>query len=581
MTDSTHHLHAHRRGAAAGDVLVPARRSRRTPRRPASTVETRDISLAGRIIAQLPRPPRRGPADRRRARRARRAGQDARGEHHQAAERLGLDPAAQGRRSPSCRRRATRCRTTRTTPKTDEEQGLRARYDKVKGSAVNPVLREGNSDRRAPAVGEELRPQAPAPMGAWSADSQDQRRHDGRRRLPLQREVRRSSPADDTLTHRAGRPTTAARRCCASRVPVLAGEVVDATVMRGRRAATSSSPTQIARAKAEGVLFSVHLKATMMKVSDPIIFGHVGAGVLPDVFAEYGDDARRGRPVGPNDGLGGDPRRAWRRCPNGAEIKAAFDAELADGPGAGHGRLRPAASPTCTCPSDVIVDASMPAMIRTSGHMWGPDGDEADTLAVIPDSQLRRHLPGRHRRLPRARRLDPATMGSVPNVGLMAQAAEEYGCHDKTFEIPADRHRPGRRRAPATSLLEHDGRARATSGAPARPRTSRSATGSSSPSPGPAPPATPAIFWLDETRAHDADLIEKVAAPTCPSTTPTGLRDRDHVARSRRPRTRWSASASGEDTISVTGNVLRDYLTDLFPILELGTSAPRCSRSCR
>jgi isocitrate dehydrogenase len=327
---------------------------------------------------------------------------------------------------------------------------------------------------------------------------------------------------------------------------------------------------QIRRAEDDGVLFSVHLKATMMKVSDPIIFGHAVRAFFPQLFVEYGETLAAAG-LSPNDGLGAILNGA-ESLPDGEAIKAAVQARLAEGP-----ELAMVDSDrgitNLHVPSDVIVDASMPAMIRTSGHMWGPDGQEADTLAVIPDSSYagiyqvvlddcRAHGA-----------FDPATMGSVPNVGLMAQAAEEYGSHDKTFEIPAT----GQVRVldqDGTVLLEHTvaagdiWRACQTKDVPIRDWV-RLAVERARAS------GVPAVFWLDADRAHDAQLIEKVNA-YLPEHDTEGLDIRvlkptDAIAFS------LERIRKGEDTISVTGNVLRDYLTDLFPILELGTSAKMLS----
>ena len=314
-------------------------------------------------------------------------------------------------------------------PQSDEDRSVRARYDKVKGSAVNPVLREGNSDRRAPLSVKNYARKHPHSMGAWSSDSKTNVAH-------MEADDFRSNeksvviPADTslriTLVDDAGAETVLRES-----VPVLAGEVVDSTVMRVA-ALQAFLTAQIARAKAEDVLLSVHLKATMMKVSDPIIFGHAVKAFLPEVFETYGPTLAAAG-LSPNDGLGG-ILAGLDALPEGAEIKAAIDRGLADGPALAMVDSDRGIT-NLHVPSDIIVDASMPAMIRTSGHMWGPDGQEADTLAVLPDSSYagiyqvviddcRAH--GAY---------DPSTMGSVSNVGLMAQAAEEYGSHDKTFEI--------------------------------------------------------------------------------------------------------------------------------------------------
>jgi len=452
-------------------------------------------------------------------------------------------------------------------PATDEERDIRARYDKVKGSAVNPVLREGNSDRRAPSAVKNYARRHPHSMGTWRADSRTTVATMGSDDFRAN-EQSVVLPADDTLTirHVAEDGTTTPLR---GGLKVLAGEVVDATVMRVA-ALDAFLAEQIARAKAQDVLFSVHLKATMMKVSDPIIFGHVVKAFFPEVFATYGADLAAAG-LSPNNGLGG-ILDGLGALPNGAEIRAAFEAELADGP-----RLAMVNSDkgitNLHVPSDVIVDASMPAMIRIGGHMWGPDGQEADTLAVIPDScyagvyqavidDCRAH--GAY---------DPTTMGSVANVGLMAQKAEEYGSHDKTFEI-ASAGRVEVVTAAGEVLMVHDvaagdiWRACQTKDAPIRDWVKLAVTRARA-------SQTPAIFWLDETRAHDRNLRAKVSTYLAEHDT-EGL---DLRIMSPVDATRFSVERirRGEDTISVTGNVLRDYNTDLFPILELGTSAKMLS----
>ena len=317
------------------------------------------------------------------------------------------------------------------SPSTDEEKDVRARYDKVKGSAVNPVLREGNSDRRAPASVKNYARSHPHSMGEWSSDSRTNVATMGADDF-RSNEKSVVIESDDTIAiqHVADDGTVTVLK---DAFPVLAGEVVDGTVMRAA-ALDEFVAAQIARAKDEGVLFSVHLKATMMKVSDPIIFGHVVKAFLPAVFEQYGDDLAAAG-LSASDGLGS-ILAGLDGLSNGAEIKAAIEQGLADGP--------PLAMvdsdrgiTNLHVPSDVIVDASMPAMIRTSGHMWGPDGKEADTLAVIPDSSYAGIYQAVIDDCRANGAFDPTTMGSVPNVGLMAQAAEEYGSHDKTFEIEA------------------------------------------------------------------------------------------------------------------------------------------------
>ncbi|MCZ7413812.1 MULTISPECIES: NADP-dependent isocitrate dehydrogenase [unclassified Streptomyces] len=452
-------------------------------------------------------------------------------------------------------------------PKTDEERDIRARYDKVKGSAVNPVLREGNSDRRAPASVKNYAKAHPHRMGAWTADSRTNVVHmtgDDFRSTEKSAVIAKAGSLWIELSGDDG-STTVLRES----VPVQEGEIVDSAVMRVA-VLREFLKEQVARAKAEGVLFSVHLKATMMKVSDPIIFGHVVRAFFPKTFARYGETLAKAG-LTPNDGLGG-ILKGLEALPEGAEIKASFDAELAEGP-----ELAMVDSDrgitNLHVPSDVIVDASMPAMIRTSGHMWGPDGEEHDTLAVIPDSSYA----GIYQVVVDDCRAngayDPSTMGSVPNVGLMAQKAEEYGSHDKTFEIPV---------TGTVRVLDEDGgvvlehtvsegdiwRMCQTKDVPVRDWVKLAVTRARA-------TGDPAVFWLDEGRAHDANLIAKVRQ-YLPEHDTEGLRIEimkpvDAIAFS------LERIRRGENTISVTGNVLRDYLTDLFPILELGTSAKMLS----
>ncbi|HMM93613.1 NADP-dependent isocitrate dehydrogenase [Phycicoccus sp.] len=452
-------------------------------------------------------------------------------------------------------------------PQTDEERDVRARYDKVKGSAVNPVLREGNSDRRAPAAVKNYARKHPHSMGEWSPTSRTRVATMGADdfRSNEQSVVLR---ADDTLTirHVAADGTQTVLK---DGLKVLEGEVVDATVMRAA-ALEAFLREQVAKAAADDVLFSVHLKATMMKVSDPIIFGHVVKAFFPEVFEQYGADLAAAG-LSPNNGLGA-ILDGLDALPNGAEIRAAFEKGLADGP-----RLAMVNSDkgitNLHVPSDVIVDASMPAMIRTSGHMWGPDGEEHDTLAVIPDSSYAGVYQAVIEDCQAHGAFDPTTMGSVPNVGLMAQKAEEYGSHDKTFEMDT----AGRVEVVDGSgevLMSHDveagdiWRACQTKDAPIRDWVKLAVTRARA-------SATPAVFWLDETRAHDRNLIAKVEA-YLPEHDTEGL-DIRIMSPVEAAKLSVERIRRGEDTISVTGNVLRDYNTDLFPILELGTSAKMLS----
>ncbi|MEQ4499035.1 NADP-dependent isocitrate dehydrogenase [Nocardioides kribbensis] len=529
-------------------------------------VETRDISLAGRIISQFPE----------------RLTEEQRVADHLAElGELATKPEANIIKLPNVSASVPQLKAAikelqeqgydlpayPESPQTDEEREIRARYDKTKGSAVNPVLREGNSDRRAPASVKGYAKAHPHRMGAWSEDSRTNVATMGKDDF-FSNEKSVVIEADDTLRieHVAADGTVTVLK---ESVPVLAGEVVDGTFMNVaalRRFLTE----QIARAKADDVLFSAHLKATMMKVSDPIIFGHVVQAFFPTLFEQYGEQLAAAG-ISPNDGLGA-LMSAVADLPDGDAVKAAVEAGLADGP-----KLAMVDSDkgitNLHVPSDVIIDASMPAMIRTSGHMWGPDGEEADTLAVIPDSSYA----GVYQTVIDDCRahgaFDPATMGSVPNVGLMAKAAEEYGSHDKTFEVPA----AGTVRVvdgSGATLIEHTvepgdiWRACQTKDAPIRDWVKLAVTRARA-------TGAPAIFWLDEQRAHDANLIAKVRE-YLPEHDTDGLTI-EIMAPAEATAYSLERIRRGEDTISVTGNVLRDYNTDLFPILELGTSAKMLS----
>ena len=441
------------------------------------------------------------------------------------------------------------------------------KYDAVKGSAVNPVLREGNSDRRAPEAVKNFTKKHPHSMGEWSSDSKTNVatmdagdfRHNEKSVI---------MPSEDTLQIKLVK-ADGSEEVLKDGLKVEKGEVIDGTYMSAE-ALDAFLLDAVKRAKDEGVLFSAHLKATMMKVSDPIIFGHVVRAYFKDVYDKYGEELLAAGLDGEN-GLGA-IYEGLSELENGEEIRAAFDKALQDGPALA--QVNSAKGITnLHVPSDVIIDASMPAMIRTSGHMWNADDQEQDTLAVIPDSSYA----GVYQTVIDDCRAngayDPTTMGTVPNVGLMAKKAEEYGSHDKTFKIPAD----GKVQVVNSAgdvLIEHGveagdfWRACQTKDAPIqdwvklavnRARLSGMKT----------------IFWLDEERAHDRNLIELVKKYLQDHDT-EGLdisiaspveATRESVERIRR----------GEDTISVTGNVLRDYNTDLFPILELGTSAKMLS----
>ena len=453
------------------------------------------------------------------------------------------------------------------SPSTDEEKDVRARYDAVKGSAVNPVLREGNSDRRAPIAVKNFAKAHPHRMGVWSQSSKTNVAtmddHDFRHN-----EKSVIMPTDDVLTIKlVGADGT--ETVLKSDLKVLAGEVIDGTFMSAK-ALDQFLAAQVARAKKEGVLFSTHLKATMMKVSDPVLFGHVVRAYFADVFDQYGDQLNAA-------GLNGENGLAaiyagLDSLDNGTEIKAAFDKALAEGPALAMVNSDKGIT-NLHVPSDVIVDASMPAMIRTSGHMWNAAGEEQDTLAVIPDSSYA----GVYQTVIDDCRahgaFDPSTMGTVPNVGLMAQKAEEYGSHDKTFKIPADGTVQVVNSA-GDVLIEHAveagdiWRACQTKDAPIQDWVKLAVTRSRL-------SGMPAIFWLDPERAHDRNLTALVEKYLKDHDT-EGL---DISIKSPVEATQVSIDRirEGKDTISVTGNVLRDYNTDLFPILELGTSAKMLS----
>ncbi|CAB4962857.1 unannotated protein [freshwater metagenome] len=529
-------------------------------------VETRDISLAGRVIAQFPdRLTEEQRLD------------DALAELGE----LATKPEANIIKLPNISASIPQLKATIAelqsqgydlpaypeNPQTDDEREVRARYDKVKGSAVNPVLREGNSDRRAPASVKNYAKAHPHSMGAWSSESKTSVATMGQDdfRSNEQSVVLES---DDTLSivHvGAGGEETVLKEGLA----VLEGEVVDATFMSAS-ALDAFLEEQVAKAKADGVLFSAHLKATMMKVSDPIIFGHVVRAYFADVFAQYGEQLAAAG-LSANDGLGG-ILAGLDKVEGGAEIKAAFEKGLAEGPALAMVDSDKGIT-NLHVPSDVIIDASMPAMIRTSGQMWNADGEQQDTLAVIPDSSYAGIYQATIDDCRTHGALDPSTMGSVPNVGLMAKAAEEYGSHDKTFEVPA----AGKvevRNAAGDVLMSHDvqpgdiWRACQTKDASIRDWVKLAVTRARA-------SATPAIFWLDKSRAHDANLIAKIEA-YLPEHDTEGL-TLEIMAPAEATTYSLERIRRGEDTISVTGNVLRDYNTDLFPILELGTSAKMLS----
>jgi len=529
-------------------------------------VETRDISLAGRVLANL---------------------SEHLDESHRVADHLAelgelaKTPQANIIKLPNISASVPQLKATIAElqaqgyglpdypddPDTNDEHAIRAAYDKVKGSAVNPVLREGNSDRRAPAAVKKYAQANPHSMGDWSADSQSHVatmssgdfRHN---------EQAVTLDADDTLRIEF---SNADGTKVLKEVPVLAGEIVDATFMSHQALADFLSE-QVNDAREKGVLFSLHMKATMMKVSDPIIFGHGVRAYFDEVFAEFGG-ALDAVDANPNNGLG---NVLAALADVDAETRSAIEAAIAATYERGPGLAMVNSDRGITnlhVPSDVIIDASMPAMIRTSGQMWNADGELQDTKAVIPDSSYAALYSETFEHCKQEGAFDPTTMGTVPNVGLMAQKAEEYGSHDKTFEL-AEAGTMSVVASDGTVLMSHDvaagdiwracqvkdlpvqdwvklavGRARAT--------------------------GWPAVFWLDATRAHDAAVIAKVERYLSDHDT-DGL-DIRILPVAEAARLSLERARAGENTISVTGNVLRDYNTDLFPILEVGTSAKMLS----
>ncbi|MEZ4373547.1 MAG: NADP-dependent isocitrate dehydrogenase [Polyangiaceae bacterium] len=454
-------------------------------------------------------------------------------------------------------------------PKTDDEKEAKARYDRIKGSAVNPVLREGNSDRRAPKAVKEYARKNPHSMGKWSKDCKSHvSTMSAGDFCHNERSVTLAAATTARIEHvgKDGKVTVLKEK-----LPLQAGEIIDGTCL-SKAALVKFLEEQIADAKQTGVLFSLHMKATMMKVSDPIIFGHCVKVFFKDVFAKHAATfAELG--VDPNNGFG-DVVSKIQSLPadKKAEIEADIQAAYAAGPDLAMVNSHKGIT-NLHVPSDVIVDASMPAMIRSSGCMWNKDDKLQDTKATIPDSSYAGVYEAVIDFCREHGAFDPTTMGSVPNVGLMAQKAEEYGSHDKTFEIAS----AGKVRVvdgDGKELLSHDveagdiWRACQTKDAPVKDWVKLAVTRARASN-------TPAVFWLDSQRAHDAELIKKVE---------TYLKDHDTsgleiLIKNPVEATKYSLERikDGKDTISVTGNVLRDYLTDLFPILELGTSAKMLS----
>ena len=531
-------------------------------------VETRDISLAGRILSQFP---------------------DALTGDQKVSDdlaelgQIALEPSANIIKLPNISASLPQMKAAirelqgkgyalpdyPDEPKNDAEKDTKARYDKVKGSAVNPVLRQGNSDRRAPPSVKDYARKHPHKMGKWSGDSKTHVAH-------MESGDFYGTEKSATLAKAGALKIVldgddGKQRVLKEGIKVQAGEIVDAAVM-SRRALAAFIDAQIANARASGVLFSVHFKATMMKVSDPIMFGVVVEDFFRDVLAAHGDVLKQAG-FNPNNGLG-DLYACLAKLPEDQQAAIKDDIEVQYGK---RPRLAMVDSDkgitNLHVPSDVIIDASMPAMIRDSGKMWNADGERQDCKAIIPDRSYAGIYEVMIEDCKANGAFDPATMGSVPNVGLMADKAEEYGSHDKTFQMPED----GAVRVTdldGNVIFEHKVEAGdiwrmcQTKDAPVadwvKLAVSRARLS-----------ATPAVFWLDKNRAHDAQVIAKVERYLKDHDT-SGL-DIRILAPEDAMRHALARIRDGEDTISVTGNVLRDYLTDLFPIMELGTSAKMLS----
>jgi len=543
------------------------------------TVETRDISLAGRIISQFP---------------------DFLSADQQLPDALSelgawtLQPEANIIKLPNVSASVPQLKAAIAelqskgyalpnlpeTATTVAEKDIKARYAKVMGSAVNPVLREGNSDRRAPKAVKDYAKAHPHSMGKWSADSKTTvASMEGHGDFFANEKSVCVPAATDVKIEFVG--ADGSTKVLKESTPLKAGEILDATFM-SKAALVEFLGQQIAKAKADNVLLSLHLKATMMKVSDPIIFGHAVEVFFKDLIAKHADTLKElgvdfrngfGDLVAKLDKLPADKK---------AEIEADIQAAYANGPALSMVNSDKGIT-NLHVPSDVIVDASMPAMIRAGGKVWDAEGKTGDTLAVIPDSSYAGIYQATIDFCKKNGALDPKTMGSVPNVGLMAQAAEEYGSHNKTFEVPAkgtvrvvkiSSSQPSTPNSQPEILMEHQveagdiWRACQTKDAPVQDWVKLAVKRARA-------SGDPAVFWLDKNRAHDAQIIAKVE---------TYLKDHDTTGLDLRilpPAEACTFSleriVEGKDTISVTGNVLRDYNTDLFPILEVGTSAKMLS----
>ena len=454
-------------------------------------------------------------------------------------------------------------------PKNEEEKEIKAKYDKIKGSAVNPVLREGNSDRRAPRAVKNYAKQNPHSMGAWSSDSKT---HVATMAEGDFQANERSITLSNATSIQIKLVSDSSETILKDKLDLLAGEIIDATVL-SKKALLEFLKKEIKDAKEKGVLFSVHLKATMMKVSDPIIFGYVVETFLQPVFEKYADTFDT-LGISPNDGLASLYQKIEKLSPvEKNAITKDLDAALANGPDLAMVNSDKGIT-NLHVPSDIIIDASMPAMIRNSGKMWNAQGKAQDTKAVIPDSSYAGIYTATIDFCKKHGAFDPTTMGTVPNVGLMAQKAEEYGSHDKTFEIKQNGVVQVIDLETGAVIIEHKvskgdiWRMCQVKDAPIQDWVKLAVSRAKATN-------DPTIFWLDEKRAHDAELIKKVNTYLALEDT-KGL-DIQIMAPTAATEFTLKRMKAGKDTISVSGNVLRDYLTDLFPILEVGTSAKMLS----
>lgn len=454
-------------------------------------------------------------------------------------------------------------------PKTDEEKQIKAKYDKIKGSAVNPVLREGNSDRRAPRAVKNYAKQNPHSMGAWSSSSKTHVATMGDGDFQANE---KSTTLANATTVQIKLVSEGSETVLKDNLSLLKGEIIDATVMN-KTALLDFLQAEIKDAKDKGILFSVHLKATMMKVSDPIIFGHVVETFFKPVFVKYANTFDK-LGISPNDGLASLYQKIEKLPASEKDaITKDLDEALANGPDLAMVNSDKGIT-NLHVPSDIIIDASMPAMIRNSGQMWNAEGKSQDTKAVIPDSSYAGIYTATIDFCKEHGAFDPTTMGTVPNVGLMAQKAEEYGSHDKTFEISQSGTVQVVDTTSGKVLLEHTvcsgdiWRMCQVKDAPIQDWVKLAVSRARATD-------VPAVFWLDENRSHDAELIKKVNTYLAQEDT-NGL-DIQIMSPIKATAFTLKRMKDGKDTISVSGNVLRDYLTDLFPILEVGTSAKMLS----